>query len=438
MLERIFRLSKNNTNIQTETIGGATTFMTMAYIIFVNPMILKDAGVPFEGAVSATCLAAGIATLLMGLWANYPFALAPGMGLNAMLAYSVVLANNYSWQAAMGIVFVEGAVILVLVLLGAREAVMRAIPDDLRRAIGVGIGVFIAFIGLANAGIVRRSDATLLTHGDVASPDSLLAVFGLLLTLLFLLRRVRGALLLGIILTTLVGMALTNVSALKLDLVRFPEKALSIPSLETIGRVDLHAVLRGGLDSLTLIFAFLMVDFFDTLGTVTGLGEQAGYTSDGKLLPRLNRVLAVDSIGAVTGGLFGASSVTTYIESAAGIGEGARSGLACVIVAFLFFLSAFLSPIVGIVPPAATAPALIVTGFLMMGVVRKINFSRIESAFPAFIILILIPLTYSISRGIGYGFIAYSFATLFTGRFLKVSPLFHLVSLLFLISFVLG
>lgn len=437
MLERFFRLSENRTNPRTEVVGGVTTFMTMAYIIFVNPLILRDAGVPFEGAITATCFAAGAVTLVMGVWANYPFALASGMGLNAFVAYSVVLAHGFSWQAAMAIVLIQGTVILVLVLLGFREAVMKAIPEDLRRAIGVGIGIFIAFIGFGNAGIIVNSEATLVSFGKLTGPPVLLAFFGLFVTIFLLKRGVTGALLLGILTATAVGLIVSSIPSLGVSLVSKPAGVVSSPSFETIGKVDIGEVLRAGMTSLTIIFAFLMVDFFDTLGTVTALSEQAGYTRGGEALPRLNRVLAVDSVGAMTGGFFGASSVTTYIESAAGISEGARTGLASVVVAALFFAAAFFSPIVSVVPSAATAPALIVTGYLMMVVVGKIDFTKIETAFPAFITMLLIPLTYSISHGIGYGFIAYSVITLLTGKIKETSPIFHVISALFLISFIL-
>lgn len=437
MLERFFRLSENGTNPRRELVGGLTTFMTMAYIIFVNPLILKDAGVPFEGAITATCLAAGVVTLLMGLLANYPFALASGMGLNAFVAYSVVLAHGFSWQAAMAIVLIQGTIILVLVLLGFREAVMKAIPEDLRRAIGVGIGIFIAFIGFGNAGIVVNSEATLVSFGKLINPPVLMAFFGLFVTIFLLKRGVTGALLLGILIATAAGLIASKIPSLNVTLVTSPAGVVSAPSLETIGKVDIGEVVKAGATSFAIIFAFLMVDFFDTLGTVTALSEQAGYTRSGEALPRLNRVLAVDSLGAMTGGFFGASSVTTYIESAAGISEGARTGLASVVVAVLFLAAAFFSPIVSVVPSAATAPALIVTGYLMMRMVRKIDFTKIETAFPAFIIMLLIPLTYSISHGIGYGFIAYSVITLLTGKFRETSPIFHVISVLFLISFVL-
>lgn len=430
MLDRWFGITANRSTVRTELVAGATTFMTMAYIIFVNPAILKNAGVPFAGAVTATCVASGLVTLLMGLYANYPFALASGMGLNALLAFGVVLGHKMSWQGAMGIVLIEGTIVLILVLAGLRESVMKAIPEDLRRAIAAGIGLFIAFIGLHNVGIIVKSDATLVSYGSLKTAQVAVTVFGIVATLALIHWRVRGAILAGIVLSTIVGVIA--------GIAEPPAAVLSLPSLETIGKVDIRAAVSLGMASVGLIFSFLMVDFFDTLGTVTALGLQTGHINkETQVLPRLRRVLVVDSLGAMSGGFCGASSVTTYIESASGIGAGGRTGLTSVVTAVLFFLAAFLSPLIGIVPAAATAPALIITGFLMMSVLGEMDFSQYDTAFAAFIIMLVIPLTYSISHGIGYGFIIYSAVSLFTGKFLKTHPLFHIVSAMFLISFLL-
>lgn len=430
MLDRWFGITANRSTVRTELVAGATTFMTMAYIIFVNPAILKNAGVPFDGAVTATCVASGLVTLLMGLYANYPFALASGMGLNALLAFGVVLGHKMSWQGAMGIVLIEGAIVLILVLAGLRESVMKAIPEDLRRAIAAGIGLFIAFIGLHNVGIIVKSDATLVSYGSLKTAQVAVTVFGIVATLALIHWRVRGAILAGIVLSTIVGVIA--------GIAEPPAAVLSLPSFETIGKVDIRAAVSLGMASVGLIFSFLMVDFFDTLGTVTALGLQTGHINkETQVLPRLRRVLVADSLGAMFGGFCGASSVTTYIESASGIGAGGRTGLTSVVTAVLFFLAAFLAPLIGIVPAAATAPALIITGFLMMSVLGEMDFSQYDTAFAAFIIMLVIPLTYSISHGIGYGFIIYSAVSLFTGKFLKTHPLFHIVSAMFLISFLL-
>lgn len=443
MLEKLFHLSERNSDVRTELIAGATTFMTMAYIIFVNPGILAKAGVPFEAAAAATCLASGAATLLMGLWANYPIALASGMGLNAVVAFGLVLGHKMSWQSAMGLVFIEGLLVLILVVVGAREAVMEAIPADLRRAIGAGIGIFIAFIGLQNAGMVADHPATLVTFGAVARPAVFVALFGLVIMVALMRRQTPGAILIGILAATALHILLmkfvvapiTGNAALANTLL--PHKVFALPDFSTIGKIDIPGALSLGLTSVALIFSLFMVDFFDTLGTVTALGEQAGFINKKlRTLPGLRRVLVTDSLGAVFGGFCGASSVTSYIESASGIGSGGRTGLTAVVVALLFFVSMFLAPLVGMVPPAATAPALVVVGFLMMRAAADINWKQLETALAAFIIVLGIPLTYSISHGIGYGFIVYSLSTLFTGNFRKTSWIVHTVSLFFLTTFI--
>ena len=443
-MQNFFRFDERKTDARTEILAGATTFMTMAYIIFVNPGILEKAGVPFAGAMAATCLASGVVTLLMGLWSNYPFALASGMGLNAVVTFGLVLGRGLSWQAAMGIVFLNGLIILILVLLGVREVVMEAIPVDLRRAIGVGIGIFIAFIGLQNMGLISGHPATLVSFGPVLSPHVLVAAFGLVLTVVLMRKQTPGALLIGILAATLLHVLLMKLVVAPLThnpaaaAGVLPNKIFAMPSFETIGRIDIPGALSLGLTSVALIFSFLMVDFFDTLGSVTGLGEQAGFiTKKQKSLPGLRRVLIVDSLGAMAGGFCGASSVTMYIESASGIGSGGRTGLTAVVVALLFFVSAFLAPVVGIVPPSATAPALFVVGFLMMRVVKDINWNQLETALSAFVIILGIPLTYSISHGIGYGFIVYSLATIFTGNARKTSWILHVTALFFLATFML-
>ncbi|BDG61290.1 NCS2 family permease [Caldinitratiruptor microaerophilus] len=440
-LDRWFRLREAGTDVRTEVIAGIVTFMTMAYIIFVNPDILGAAGVPRQAAAVATALGAGVMTILMGLASNYPLALASGMGLNAVLAFGVVLGAGYTWQQAMGIVFWEGLLVTLLVLTGARESVMNAIPANLKRAIGVGIGLFIAFIGLKNAGIITHtativpgpggqpviSNPTYVALGNLREPAALLALFGLALTLLLVVRRVRGALLLGILGTTLVAFFTGQA--------RLPETWLSLPtaeSLATIGRLDFSVVLN--LSAWSFIFAFLMTDFFDTMGTVVAVGGEAGYLRPDGTVPRLRNVLLVDSLAAVTGGFLGCSSITTYIESASGVGEGGRTGLTSVVTGLLFLLAIFFAPVVGIVPSAATAPALIIVGFLMMSVVREIEFGNPEDGIPAFLTLLGMPLTFNISHGIGLGFVSYVLLKLFRGRARDVHPLLWVVSALFTVE----
>ena len=427
MLERIFKLKQNNTGVRTEVVAGLTTFMTMAYIIFVNPSILEAAGLPRVPTIAATALAAAIPTLLMGFFANYPFALASGMGLNAVLAYSVVQGMHLPWQTAMGIVFVEGAVITILVLIRVRQSVMGAIPMSLKRAIGVGIGLLIAYIGMQQAGWVKADQATMTSFGSFHSPGTLISTAGIIIILILMAWRVRGSILIGILITA--GIAIAT------GLAKLPSQWVDVPNFSTFGRLDILGALK--LSLVATIFAFLITDFFDTMGTVIGISGEAGFlTKDGKV-PRLGRILIVDSVAAMWGGLCSASSVTTYVESASGVSAGGRTGLTSVVVGILFLLAIFLAPAISIVPALATAPALIVVGFLLMSIVREIPFDNLEEAFPAFLTIILIPLTFSISRGIGYGFIAYTLVKLLRGKFREVHPLMALVSVLFAVSFAL-
>jgi AGZA family xanthine/uracil permease-like MFS transporter len=431
MLERLFHLKQRRTDVKTEVIAGTATFMTMAYIIFVNPMILKDAGVPQAGAIVATALGAGFLTLAMGLVTNYPFALASGMGLNAFLTYSVVIGLKLSWQEAMGMVVIEGVVITLLVLTRSREAIMRAIPTALKRAIGVGIGLFIAFIGLQNAGLVIKSPATLVTFGSLTSPAVLVALFGLIVTAILMAHRIKGSILLGI--------SLATVLAVILKVANLPPSIISAPTAESLGtffQFNLNALYAPAL--WAVIFSFLITDFFDTMGTVVAIGGQAGFIDEKGNIPGLRNILLVDSLAAVTGGLLGASSITTYVESAAGVSEGGRTGLTSVVTAILFFLAIFFAPLIGIVPAAAVAPALIVVGFLMMMVVKDIAFDNFAEAFPAFLTIITIPLTFSIARGIGYGFVSYVLIKLFTGGSKDVHWLMWIVAALFGVSFLIG
>ena len=423
---KLFDLEARGTTVAREVRGGTATFLTMAYILFANPAILSAAGMPFGPVVAATAAASAIASLLMALGANFPIALAPGMGLNAVIAYQVAPAAG-SWQAAMGLVVADGVLMLVLVLVGLREALLHAIPRDLRRAIGAGIGLFIAFIGAVNARIVVVPAGTLaglprdprailppVTFGSLRDPETLVALLGLVVTAVLLARRMRGALLLGI--------AFSTVLALFLGVAHPPQGAwLATPSFETFGKADLRAAFSPHL--LPLLFSILLVDFFDTIGTSTAIAEEAGLVDEQGRIPGLSRLLVVDSVAASIGGLFGASSVTSYIESAAGVAEGARTGLHSLVVAALFALAAFAAPLAGIVPAAATAPALIAVGFLLCKQLTRVDFAAVETALPAFVIAVGIPFTYSISHGIGYGFITYVVVQLLSGRARSLHPL---------------
>jgi AGZA family xanthine/uracil permease-like MFS transporter len=434
MLNKFFHFNEFKTTMGTEIIAGMVTFMTMAYIIFVNPNIISEAGVPKEAAIIATCLAAGVATLLMGLFTNYPFALAPGMGLNAFLAFSVVIGMKIPWQTAMGMIFLEGLIILILVITKFREMVMDAISINMKRAIGVGIGLFISFIGLQASGMVVKSAATLVTFGSFTKPVIITAI-GLVITAILMSQKVRGAILLGILSTTVV--------AVMAGLTRMPDSLIAIPQasqFHTIGAAFdfqyLHQIFSISL--VTVIFTFLLTDFFDTLGTVVAIGGEAGFLDKEGKIPRIRSVLVVDSLAAMIGGAFGCSSVTTYIESAAGVGEGGRTGLTAIVAAILFFLAVFFWPVISIVPTAATAPALIVVGFLMMMIVKDIEWNDFSEAFPAFLTILTIPLTYSISKGIGYGFISYVLIKACSGKYRDVRPLMYLIALMFALDFLLS
>lgn len=428
----IFKLKANQTNAGREIVAGVVTFMAMAYIIFVNPKILAAAmGDEFLPALAvATCFGAGALSILMGLVSNYPFALASGMGLNAFLAYGVVIGMKVPWQTAMGIVFLEGAIISVLVLTNIREGVMNAIPLDLKRGIGVGIGLLIALIGLQNAKLVVASPATLVSFGKLG-PENLIAIFGLLVTALMLVKKVRGSFLIGILLST--------AAAAAAGLIQLPDSLVAGVKPEyfkTFFALDIIGALRLGL--LGTIFAFLITDFFDTMGTVVAVGEQAGFIDPAGKMPRLKNVLFVDSLAALCGGLFGCSSVTTYVESAAGVGEGGRTGLTSVVTGVLFLLAVFFTPLVAIVPAYATAPALILVGFLLISGVRSIRWDDASTALPVFLIIVMIPFTFSISKGIGYGFISYVLLKSLTGKIKEIHPLMAAVAVLFAVDFYLS
>ncbi|MBU4267805.1 MAG: NCS2 family permease [Acidobacteria bacterium] len=428
----IFKLKANQTTVGREIVAGMVTFMAMAYIIFVNPKILAAAmGDELLPALAvATCLGAGILSILMGLVSNYPLAMASGMGLNAFLAYSVIIGMKVPWQTAMGIVFLEGAIISILVLTRIREKIMDAIPLDLKRGIGVGIGLLIALIGLQNARLVVADPATLIAFGKLG-PESLIAIFGLVLTAILMVKKVRGSFLIGIFACT--------AAAAAAGLIRMPASLLAGIKPEyfkTFFALDIFGAIRLGL--LGTLFAFLITDFFDTMGTVVAVGEQAGFMDRAGRMPRLKNVLFVDSLGALCGGLFGCSSVTTYVESAAGVSEGGRTGLTSVVAGILFLLAVFFTPLVAVVPAYATAPALILVGFLLISGVRSVRWDDVSTALPVFLIIVMIPFTFSISKGIGCGFIAYVLLKWLAGKKDEVHPLLALVALLFAVDFYLS
>jgi AGZA family xanthine/uracil permease-like MFS transporter len=441
-LSRFFEIRERGSTIPREFRGAVATFLTTAYILFVNPLILNNngQGVPLDTATIATAAAAGICCTLMGVVANFPLALASGMGLNAIVAYQVATVAG-SWQAAMGLVVLDGLLTAVLVLAGLREAIMNAIPRDLRLATGAGIGLFIAFIGLVQARIVIVPPGTLfvLGHhpgatmppvgpGSFRDPSTALALAGLVITACLIARRITGALIIGIVSTTILAFAFR---------VQHLPQHWAWPDLRQLRFVaDVRGALHWNL--MPLLFAIIMADFFDTLGTATAVAEEAGLADERGRIPKIRRVLLVDSISAAIGGALGASSVTSYIESAAGVAEGARTGLHSVFVGVFFLIAIFASPLAGIIPQYATAPALIIVGFLMISQMAKIDFGALDTAIPAFITLIAIPLTYPIAHGIGYGFITFSVIKLLSGRGRDVHLLMYFTSAAFLAYFVWG
>jgi AGZA family xanthine/uracil permease-like MFS transporter len=425
-LERLFKLSENNTTIRTELAAGLTTFLTMAYIIFVNPQILSEAGVPFSGALFATCLSAAVGSLMMGLLANYPFSLGPGMGLNAYFTYTVVKTMGYDWRVALGAVFISGVAFLILTLARVRAMIVDAIPMTMKTSVAAGIGLFIAFIGLKNAGVIAASPATFVTLGHVTSKPTLLALGGLIVTAALIARGYKTAIIIGVFLVT--------AAAILLNLSKLPTGALQTPDLSsTFMKLDVVGALRLG--AFDVIFIFLFVDLFDTIGSLMGLGRQSGYlTPDGKM-PRVNRALFADAIATIAGSIFGSSTVVTYIESATGVSEGGRTGLTAVTVAALFVLAMFFAPVAGAIPPIATAPALIIVGALMIGAVTSIKWEDMTEAIPAFLTMLAMPLTFSIANGLALGFILYPLLKVLTGRWREASPLVYALAVLFVLRY---
>jgi AGZA family xanthine/uracil permease-like MFS transporter len=436
-----FKFAERGTNLVTEARGGLATFMVMVYIIFVNAAIL-GAGFQLDpagiAAVSAaTALIAGIMTIAMGIIGNYPFALAAGLGINAIVAFGLT-GRGLTPAGAMGVIVLEGIVVTLLVLVGFREAVMNAVPLALKRAIGAGIGLFILFIGFANGGLIQSGcspfselpacDGTLVTVSFPTTPGQFVFLFGLALTLILWARKVRAALVISILVTTIVAL-LGGVATV-------PASMSLVPSFTTLGAFDLTNVFSlGALTAVLVIFSIMLVDFFDTMGTVTGVAAEAGLANEDGSVPGAGRVLLVDSVAAAVGGLAGVSSNTTYIESAAGVAEGARTGFASVVTGVLFLLAIFLAPLAGIIPGVATAPALVLVGYLMFTLVRDIDVGDIEDGFPALLTIILMPLTYEISVGIGAGFITWVLIKVVKGKVGEIHPLMWVVSIAFLIFF---
>ena len=427
MLDRFFRLSEHGTTPGTEVRAGVATFLTMGYILFVNPQILAQAGMPADDVLLATALASALATLVMGLYARYPFALAPGMGLNAYFTFGVVLGMGVSFQVALAAVFVEGLLFLLLTAGGIRTAIINAIPKTLKTATMSGIGLFLAIIGLANGEVVVAHPQTLVTLGEVHNPTVLLTLFGLVLIGTLLTRKVSGALLIGIL-------AVTGIAWLA-GLAPGPSGLVALPSLprETLLAFDFSLLLTGKF--VTVVPAFLFVDFFDTAGTLIGVGQLGGFLDDQGRLPRANRAFAADAVGTTVGAILGTSTVTSYIESATGIEEGGRTGLTAVVVAVLFVLALFFTPVITAVPVAATAPALVVVGALMMKGTRNIEWERHDEAVPAFLTMVAMPLTYSIANGIALGIVSYVLLKLLAGKARQVHGLMYVLAALLVLYY---
>ena len=425
MLERYFRLKENQTTVRAEFLGGLTTFITMAYIVVVNPQILSKAGMPVDGVVFATCISAAVATLVMGLYANYPIALAPGMSLNAYFTYSVCLGMHVPWQTALGVIFLSGAFFLILTVSRVREKIVNGIPDCLKHSTAGGIGMFIAFVGLRNANLVVANPATFVSLGSFGNHEAQLACVGLAIILILMTRKVTGAILIGVVATTLLGIFR--------GMATWPAHILSWPHPSaTWLKLDLRGALHLGL--LEIVFVFLFVDLFDNVGTLLGVCEQGGFVKDGKI-PRVGRALVSDAIGTVFGALTGTSTVTSYIESAAGVAAGARTGLSNVFVAGLFLLAVFFTPLASAIPGYATAPALIVVGALMTESIGRVVWSDFTDAIPAFVTLLATPLTFSIATGLSLGLISYTLVKVAAGRFREVSPVIWILTLLFIFRY---
>lgn len=428
ILEKLFGFNPRETRVRTEILAGITTFLTMAYILAVNPNILSATGMDKGALFTTTVVASAFATLLMAVYAKLPFGLAPGMGLNAFFAYTVCLTLGYSWQFALTAVLLEGIIFILLTITNLREKIVDALPLTLRNAIGAGIGLFIAFIGLQNAGIIVNNDATLLSLGDITSGSALLGVIGLLVTSILLIKKVRGALLIGILLTTIIGIPMGQT--------HLNEVFSTPPSMAPIFcQFQWEHIFTK--EMVIVVFTFLFVDMFDTIGTLVGVTTKAGMvTKDGKI-PHLKQAFLVDAVGTTAGAVLGTSTITTFVESASGVGEGGRSGLTSFVTAVCFLLSLFLAPFFLAVPGAATAPVLILVGLMMMSSVKKVDFLDYSEAIPAFICIIFMPLAYSISDGIVLGMISYVLINLLCGHVKKLTPAMYILSVIFVFKFFL-
>lgn len=425
-LEKFFRLKEHNTDVKTEVLAGVTTFMTMAYILIVNPLMLSEAGMDFGGVFTATALSAVIATALMAFLANYPFGLAPGMGLNAFFAYSVVLGMGKSWQFALTAVLIEGLIFIGLSAFKVRESIFEAIPKNLKLAVSVGIGLFIAFLGLTNAGVIVPGSGTIVELGNLKSGAPLLAVIGVLITGVLVARKVKGGLLIGIILTTVIGIPLgVTILPESLNIVSMPP-SMSETAFQFVGFDQIFTM-----EMFLVVITFLFVDIFDTVGTLAGVAAKAGYLDEEGNLPKVGSALMADAIGTTIGACLGTSTATTFVESASGVAEGGRTGLTSLSTAFMFFIALFFAPLFTMIPSAATAPALVIVGLFMMGSVTEMNFEDYTESIPAFLTIIMMPFSYSIAEGIVFGMIGYVVVKTLAGKHKDVSLIMWILSIVF-------
>jgi len=441
--EKQFKLQENGTNVRTEIYAGLTTFMTMAYILIVNPNILSASGMDAGALLTATAVASALGTLCMAFFANYPFALAPGMGLNAYFAFTVVLTYGYSWQTALTAVFIEGIIFIILSAVNVREAIFNAIPYNLKKSTSVGIGLFIAFIGMQNAGIIVNNDATLVGLGNVKSVPVALALIGTLITVFLVIKKVRGALLFGIIITYILGIICQLAGIYVVDPANgvyslLPSGIVSAPpSIAPIfGKLDFSNVFS--LDFLVIIFSFLFVDLFDTLGTLIGVSSKAGFLDKDGKLPKIKGALMADAVATTAGAVLGTSTVTTFVESASGVADGGRTGLTSFTAGILFLVALIFSPIISAIPSFATTPALITVGLFMMEQVVEINFKDYTEGFPAFIGITMMVVAYSISEGLVFSVISYVVLKAVSGRSKELNPVIVIIALLFLVKLLVG
>ena len=439
MLEKIFYLSKKHTNIKTEIIAGLTTFLAMAYILAVNPGMLAATGMSQQAVFMATALSSGFASILMGVLANYPVALAPGMGVNALFTYTVCMTYGYTWEAGLATVFVSGLIFVVISVTGIRKLIINAIPKNMKLAIGAGIGFFIAFIGFVNGGIVVADASTLVALGNFKDPVVLLAIAGLLITIVLMVKNINGSVFIGIILTTILGviMRMCGLEGISAALPSIPQGFFSLDvDFSTVG-----AFARGFGDMLSqptlpvVLFSFLFVDFFDTAGTLVAVGNKIGLVNEDGEMANIEKALLADSVGTVVGAALGTSTVTSFVESGSGVAAGGRTGLTAVVTGICFILSVFFYPVLSVVTSAVTAPALIIVGVLMAQQLQEIDWPDFTTAVPAFLTIIIMVLGYSISDGIAFGFLAYTVSKLSAGKSKEIQPIVYLLDLIFIVYF---